>query len=425
MRILHALDHSLPLQSGYVYRSLGILAAQRELGWDTVQVTGPGQNHYANPWHEVDEWRFHRTRPVPKALHVPGVREIAEIWALRRRLVRIAQQAAPDLVHAHSPALVGWAALLAARQAGVPFVYEIRGLWEDAAVDLGHGRTGDLRHRTTERMETALMGRADAVVTLCGGMRTHLIGRGIPAEMITVVPNAVDPGLPRKAEAKDPALLARFGLADALVLGFVGSFHPYEGMELLFQALPAIRAARPDAVVLLVGGGPAERAWRDAADRSGVAPYVHFVGRVPHEDVPSFFDLIDLVVLPRRRMRLTELVTPLKPLEAMAMGRLVVASDVGGHRELIRDGENGLLFATDDPAALASCVLNAASTARAAEMRDAARRFVEAERTWPVSVARLGPLYDALLARSRSSSVRLRGMPQRYPVRSPSLPITR
>ena len=172
--------------------------------------------------------------------------------------------------------------------------------------------------------------------------------------------------------------------------------------------------SRPDAVVLLVGGGPAEQAWRQAAECCGVAPHVRFAGRVPHDDVPRYFDLIDMVVLPRRRMRLTELVTPLKPLEAMAMGRLVVASDVGGHRELIRDGETGFLFRADDAEALAHCIIDAAgATDRAVEIRATARRFVEAERTWPTSVARLAPVYDALLARSRSSSARLRGTPQR------------
>lgn len=420
MRILHALDHSLPLQSGYVYRSLGILSAQRRLGWETTQVTGPSQNAYGGALVETDGWWFHRTRPVPKALHIPYVRDAAEMWALRQQLVQVVREVGPDLVHAHSPMQVGWPALHAARQAGVPFVYEIRGLWEDAAVDLGRGRMGDVRHRMTGYLETALMERADAVVTLCEGMRGHLVTRGIPDEKITVVPNGVDPGMLRETKAKDTALLAQLGLSDALVHGFAGSFHPYEGMELLFQALPAIRASRPYAAVLLVGGGPAEKAWRDAAERCGVAQHVRFVGRAPQDDVPRYFDLIDLVVLPRRRMRLTELVTPLKPLEAMAMGRLVVASDVGGHRELIRDGETGFLFAAGDAAALAHCVIQAAGAEdRGAEMRAAARRFVEAERTWPTSVARLAPVYARFLGRSaatspsRASSACLRGTPQR------------
>ena len=127
MRILHALDHSLPLQSGYVYRSLGILSAQRSFGWETVQVTGASQNAYRGAWDEMDGWRFHRTRRVPKALHIPGVRGGAEMWALRQRLIQVMREAGPDLMHAHSPVQVGWPALLAARRAGVPFVYEI--LW--------------------------------------------------------------------------------------------------------------------------------------------------------------------------------------------------------------------------------------------------------------------------------------------------------
>lgn len=397
IRILHALDHSLPLQSGYVYRSLGILSAQRDFGWETVHVTGPGQHDHPGPWEEADGWRFHRTRRLPRPLRVPVLRSVVEMRVMRRRLLQVMAQERPDVVHAHSPVQIGWPALHAARRARLPFVYEIRGLWEDAAVDLGRGRHGDLRHRTTGRMETALMRRADAVVTLCEGMRGHLIARGIPHDKITVVPNAVHPGMLRDTQPKDPALLAALELTGRFVLGFVGSFHPYEGMDLLFEALPVIRTARPDAVVLLVGGGPAEAAWRAAAQAHGVTPHVRFAGRVPHQDVPRYADLIDLIVLPRRRMRLTELVTPLKPLEAMAMGRLLVASDVGGHRELIRDGNTGFLFSAGDADALAHCVINVANAPeRHATVRTAARRFIEAERTWPTTVAHLAPVYQRL-----------------------------
>ncbi len=411
MRILHALDHSLPLQSGYVYRSLGILSAERGFGWDTVQVTGPGQNDHPGPWEEADGWRFHRTRRLPRPLRVPGLRTVAEMRALRRRLLQVMAHQPPDVVHAHSPVQIGWPALHAARRARIPFVYQIRGLWEDAAVDLGHGRHGDLRHRATGRMETALMHRADAVVTLCEGMRGHLVTRGIPDEKITVVPNAVDPAMLREAQPKDQALLARLGLTGRFVLGFVGSFHPYEGLDLLFEALPVIRTARPDTAVLLVGGGPAEAAWRDAAEAHGVTPHIRFAGRVPYHDVPRYADLIDLIVLPRRRMRLTELVTPLKPLEAMAMGRLLVASDVGGHRELIRDGHTGFLFSADDADALAHRVIAVANaTERHAATRAAARRFIETERTWPTTVAHLAPVYNRLTqAASRLTALSLRG----------------
>jgi PEP-CTERM/exosortase A-associated glycosyltransferase len=398
MRILHAFDHSLPLQSGYVFRSLGILSAQRGFGWETIHVTAPRHNEFCAPAETVDGWTFHRTpKPNHKLAAAPIARELTEMRALAMRLTEVIRAERPDIVHAHSPALVGWPALRTARKAGVPIVYEVRGLWEDAAVDLGHSRTGDLRYRATRAFETHLLHRVDAVITLCQGMQHELIGRGIPEDAITVVPNAVEPGQFRAPQPKDPALAAELGLRGRTVLGFIGSFYSYEGLDLLIEALPAIRARHPAAMVLLVGGGPMTESLRQLVAVRRLGDSVRFTRRVPHEQVHRYYNVIDFLVFPRRRMRLTELVTPLKPVEAMAEGRLIIASDVGGHRELIEDGVTGFLFTADDVEALARRV-SEAITAEGAHrtMREAARRFVAAERVWPVSAAQYKPVFTRL-----------------------------
>lgn len=399
MRILHVLDHSLPLQSGYVFRSLGILAAQRGFGWNTIQVTGPRHNEYAGPTETVDNWTFHRT-PKPGAAHAryPISREFLEMRALQSRLAEVIASERPDIVHAHSPVLVGWPALRAARRARLPFVYEVRGLWEDAAVDLGHSREGDLRYRATRAFETRLLRRADAVVTLCEGMCNELTRRNIPLSRITIVPNAVEPALLRTPQPKDPVLLGSLDLEGRTVLGFIGSFYQYEGLDLLLAALPAIRQRVPSIAVLLVGGGPMADRLRELARQHGVADITRFTGRVPHSEVQRYYDLVDFLVFPRKRMRLTELVTPLKPVEAMAEGRLVIASDVGGHRELIQDNETGFLFPADSVPALAGRVMEVIeATGQHDTIRTAARHFVEQERLWPVTASRYRPTYDRLL----------------------------
>lgn len=402
MRILHVFDHSLPLQSGYVFRSLGILAAQRGFGWETVQVTGPRHNDRPDLVETVDGWEFHRTRkPGGVASGFPIGREAAEMRALRIRLGQVMAACRPDIVHAHSPVLVGWPALRAARRAGLPFVYEVRALWEDAAVDLARTRQGDLRYRATRAFETHVLRRADAVVTLCAAMRAELVGRGIPAAKVAVVPNAVDGAMLAPPRAKESELLARLGLTDRTVLGFIGSFYHYEGLDLLLEALPAIRARDSRIAVLLVGGGLMEAELRATVAARGLGDVVRFTGRVPHAEVQRYYDLADFLVFPRKRMRLTDLVTPLKPVEAMAEGRLVIASDVGGHRELIEDSVTGFLFPADDPAALARRVAEAVGAVDAhARMREAGRRFVETKRVWPVSAANYKPVYEALARRS-------------------------
>jgi len=167
---------------------------------------------------------------------------------------------------------------------------------------------------------------------------------------------------------------------------------------LALDALVVLRARMPQVRLLLVGGGPQEANLRARAEQSGISDSVVFTGRVPHSEVTRYYDLVDAFVYPRLSMRLTELVTPLKPLEAMAQGRLVVASDVGGHRELIRDGETGVLFRAGDAAALAEAVLTLFSHRdRWPGLQAAGRDFVERERNWQASVARYEPVYQRLL----------------------------
>jgi glycosyltransferase involved in cell wall biosynthesis len=181
------------------------------------------------------------------------------------------------------------------------------------------------------------------------------------------------------------------------VVGFVGSFYDYEGLDDLIAAMPALVAARPAARLLLVGGGPMEAALRAQAAASPVADRIVFAGRVPHDEVERYYALIDVLAYPRKAMRLTELVTPLKPLEAMAQRRMVAASDVGGHRELIDDGVTGTLFPPGDPAAMAAALAGLFADRTMWETRRAtARAFVERDRDWSSNIARYAPLYQRL-----------------------------
>src|SRR5690606_16260492 len=171
--------------------------------------------------------------------------------------------------------------------------------------------------------------------TICEGLRSELAGRGVDDSRITVIPNGVDVERFGTARERDATLAASLGVEGCAVLGFVGSFYHYEGLHLLIEAMPQVLAQRPDVRVLLVGGGFQDEALRAQVRSLGLMDKVRFTGRVPHDEVDRYYDLIDVLVYPRLSMRLTELVTPLKPLEAMAQGRLVLGSDVGGHREMM------------------------------------------------------------------------------------------
>lgn len=406
MRILHILDHSIPLHSGYTFRTLAILREQRALGWDTHHVTSAKQENCTVPEEDVDGLHFYRTPPARGRLStLPLFNQIGIIDTLAKRLDEIIPLIRPDILHAHSPALNAIAALRAGRKHGIPVVYEVRAFWEDAAVDHGTSREWGLRYRLTRALETSAFKRVDAITTICEGLRRDIVARGIPAQKVTVIPNAVDIEKFSVGGTGDADLKQQLGLNGHRIIGFIGSFYAYEGLDLLLQAFPTILASAPDIRLLLVGGGPQEDSLKHLASGLGIKDKVIFTGRVPHDQVQRYYDLVDILAYPRHSMRLTELVTPLKPLEAMAQGRLLVASDVGGHKELIQDGKTGILFKSEDPQALADAVLRLlAEESRWPELRAAARRFVETERNWPKSVSNYVAIYKRLAGKVASNA---------------------
>jgi PEP-CTERM/exosortase A-associated glycosyltransferase len=414
LRVLHVLDHSIPLHSGYTFRTLSLLREQRKLGWDTHHLSSPkhgaglagkdaqiAATATATLEETVDGWHFFRTPQGSGGFSLPGLGELQLMGQLERRLQQVAEQLRPQIIHAHSPVLNALPALKVGRRLGIPVVYEVRAFWEDAAVDHGTTTEGSLRYRMTRAMETHALKRVDHVFTICQGLRGDIVARGIPADKVTVIPNAVDIESFEPGGQADEALKTRLGLAGCTVLGFIGSFYAYEGLDLLLQALPAILAQRPEVRVLLVGGGPQDAALKAQAEALGLRDKVVFTGRVPHAEVTRYYDLVDVLVYPRHSMRLTELVTPLKPLEAMAQGRILVASDVGGHQELIRDGETGLLFKAGSAEGLSQAVLRLLGQPELwPRLRTQGRRFVEQERNWAASVANYPAVYQALTGRA-------------------------
>jgi len=399
MKILHILDHSIPLQSGYTFRTKAILQHQRKLGWETAHVTSI--KHIADSKDEetVDGLHFYRTRPSGSPLSkVPVLDQWDVIATLTKRLDQVIQREKPDILHAHSPALNGLAALRAGKKHQIPVVYECRAFWEDAAVDHGTSREGGLRYRITRALETRVFQKADAVTTICGGLKAEISSRGVPAEKITIIPNAVDIENFSMNGVRNEELASNLGLNGKLILGFIGSFYAYEGLTLLLQALPKIRAGNPDIHLLLVGGGPQKEELKRLFDHLNLNDMVTFTGRVPHNQVADYYNLVDIFVYPRLYMRLTDLVTPLKPLEAMAQGKLVLASDVGGHKELIQNGDNGQLFAAGSSDSLADAALTLIDHRdRWKDYVINGRRYVEEERNWPMSVSRYRSVYESIL----------------------------
>lgn len=403
MKVLHLLDHSIPLHSGYTFRTRSILKQQNLLGIETCHVTSPKHGNAEAEIEIVDGLKFYRSAPISGAIaHIPLLNQLANVAPMVKRLLEVIDIEKPDIIHAHSPALNGLAALKAGRKTGLPVVYEIRAFWEDAAVDHGTCKENDLRYRLTRKMETHVVKHADAVTTICQGLKSDLISRSFPESKFTVIPNAVNIEqfeLIKQADKDANIPLAEeLKLINCQVLGFLGSFYAYEGLDLAIAAMPAVLEKHPNVRLLLVGGGPQEQNLKQQVILLGLEGKVIFTGRVPHSDVGKYYSLVDLLVYPRKAMRLTELVTPLKPLEAMAQGKVCLASNVGGHKELINDGQNGFLFEADNIEALSEKISDLLSSSdKWQSIITTGREFVENERNWSVSVEKYLPLYKRLV----------------------------
>jgi glycogen(starch) synthase len=397
MKVLHVLDHSVPQFSGYSFRSANIVKFQKALGMNPVVLTSPKHGSLANGVEDIEGVRYYRTAELQEnwTRDLPFVKESRLMSRLKERIAAVVRSEKIDLIHSHSPSLNGLPAWKIARSAKLPFVYEARAFWEDAAVDHGTFTEGSLRYRISRSVENFVFCKAGAVVVIAEPMRRELIQRGISEDKLFVVPNGVDVDdfQPRR---RNPQLAQRLGLNGGVVFGFVGSLYHYEGLQLLLQAFPEIVARVPQAKLLLIGGGPEEQVLKKASRACGGA--VSMLGNVPHLEVPDYYSVIDVLVYPRQKMRLTDLVTPLKPLEAMAMGKTIVASDVGGHRELIEHGVTGLLFKADDIHALAAEGVRAATDRGLREnLGKLGRKYVEEERRWAKIVSRYVDIYNKVL----------------------------
>lgn len=396
IRVLHVFHHIFHYPCGYRTRSQNILRYQQEQGIEVSVVTScdhEGAQHLPDPADII-------VRPGPA--YVGSRRRGLREWGLMRQLQPEVEQAIdaenPDVVHAHSPVLVAWPAMAAARKRNRPFVYEVRDLWENAAVDLGKVSANSISRRVARAVDSHVLRRADAVTVICDSMRTELAGRVGSSGRLFVAANGVDLAALR-AEAAD-ASRRRWNLpSDTDVIGFIGTLQPYEGLEVLIDVLPEL-LRRPNGIHLMItGDGNQEAALRDQVARRGLERHVTFTGRIAHEEVSHAYAACDALVYPRSYTETTRLTTPLKPLEAMALGKAVLASDLPPMQELISHGVTGLLFKAGQPADL---------IARTRELLDdaalrvrlgaAARDWVTRERQWPTVMA---PYRDAYAAAMR------------------------
>ena len=302
-----------------------------------------------------------------------------------------------DIIHAHTPYRVAQPALNVARRRSIPLVYEMRGMWEESAVAGGRWRAGGLAHRRFRRMETKVLRNADAVICISETLRKEAMSRGVPSERITIVPNAVNPK-GQVAESSELFSGMKNKLGNSSIVGYIGSLRELEGVDLTADAVAMLRNQGVDAKLFVLSSESGQSELIAHCERLGIGEHAHVVGPVPHEQVAPFYELIDVFVVSRPDTRVTRLVTPLKPFEAMRSGRALVMSDLPALSEIIEDGKTGRLYPAGDAQALATTIRELLENeSMRAELGTAAANWVSAERTWSKVVEGATQVYEELV----------------------------
>jgi glycosyltransferase involved in cell wall biosynthesis len=414
-RILYLLHKSLPyVSNGYTIRSHGVAKAMAVKGCDIVCATRPGfsgttpsrQVGLVDPHEVVEGVRYARLdAPAPgNFIRHPGdvtadvpLQYLKFAW---RRIAAFIQEVRPACVVAGSNFATALPACLAARESGVPFVYEVRGFWEITRASWDPGYEQSPTGRQELFYETSVACAADAVVTLTNPMREELIARGVAPKRITVAPNACDPETFRPL-GRDVDLMRDLGLySDVPIIGYAGSFNAYEGLDDVVRACGALKQQGLVFRLMLIGvelpdhkgAFPVTEGINQLAAEAGLDEWLIMPGLVPHDDVRRWYSLIDIAPFARKSQPVTELVSPIKPLEAMAMGKAVVVSSVRGMEDMVSHGETGQVFPSGDVVALESELHRLLENVSLRQsLGRAARRWVVDKRSWSQSA-------DAMLA---------------------------
>jgi len=411
--VLAMLSQSLPhMSGGYATRTHGLLTGLVNHGWDVEAVTRLGfpydrwtmlDPRRVEDFDEVDGIRYHRilhnTVPGP----YPQFPLTSYVDRFAAGIVQHARRHRPAILQASSFYVVGMATRQAAAKLGVPYVYEMRGLEDLMKVSRDPEFASSDRQKFLDTVELASCMGAERVFVITEALRREMAARGVPEEKLVVLPNGVHTNLFQPRE-RDAELEAELGLRGKTVIGYAGGMVDYEGLELLLEAIAALRERRsgpdgPDFHAVIVGSGPHQSVVQATAERLRLGDVLTFTGRVPHEEVSRYLSLFDVTPFPRLPLPVCELISPIKPFESMAMGKAVIVSSVAALTEIVADGSTGLVFEKGSSTDLARVIERYLDDpALRSKMGAAARSWVLAERDWGKLVDRMSTAYEEILA---------------------------
>jgi PEP-CTERM/exosortase A-associated glycosyltransferase len=412
---LMILYFSMPYHSnGYAIRSHGLLSSLKKTSWHVVPYTRPGypwDTIVGSPGHQlecskVDEITYHHSRFSSKQNIKRAYSNYLEYIEGSAKIIEsLAKTTRPGLIHAVSNHLSALPALIAARRMGIPFIYEVRGMWEITEISVDP----DLEHteifKLKKDLESLVAREADCIITLTQGLYNELISRGVKSENIKIVPNCVD--VERfKPLPMNYHLQQKLKLSDVPTIGYVGSFSAYEGLDDLIRAGALLKDRGIKFNLLLVGDGKVMDELLNLARDLNVTKEVVFTGRVPHQDVEQYYSLIDIAPFPRKPVTVCEMVSPLKPLEAMAMRKTVIASSVGGLQEIVTHGETGLVFEKGNLLDLVDKLSQVITNKDLSfKLGENSQTWVREKRTWNNAAKEISIIYDNIVSKTKKNAL--------------------
>ena len=443
VKVLHVLANGPPDVNGYAIRTQGLLKAYS--AQNQIQVVG-----LTSPWYpdretmsipsEIDGITYHRclhparmesvsgfgmkwsasrgrdriagsagfaAKPVwRRALHL-AMKPFRLGWTwleekilfkhFIKRIIEVSRLEKAEIIHAHVPYRVGLPAYYASKKLGIPFVYEMRGLWEESAVASGRWKSNGIAYRRFRRMETKVLKLADAVICISETLEKEAVSRGISPNKITIVPNAVNINID---EVKIPELHDEIKkkIGESKVVGYIGSLRELEGVDSTAEAVSILKNQGVDVKLFVLSSKSGQSELIQYCKKLGLEDSAIIEGPVPHEQVAPFYDLIDVFVVSRPNTKVSRLVTPLKPFEAMGSGRALVMANLPALAEIIKDGETGVLYPADDVKSLAETLLDLLSNdQKRAALGRFAKEWIEANRTWLAVVEPVSEIYEDLM----------------------------
>lgn len=403
-KVLHVMYQSIPNISGSSTRSFDIVSTQKKIGLEPIVITSPFQKgeKTMSGYEYIKGIQYYRTYSNNSREEVSEngnniftrIKKMMRVVGFYNKIKTVAKENNVHLIHSHAMFFCGLPSILVARKLKIPHVYEVRSLWEERKKDSNKGKLFvKIEHTILRSLETLTMKNSDAVIAINNNLRDNILNRGVKPEKLHVIQNAVNMDFieQKKLETSDNQNLN--------VLGYIGSISPIEGLDDLVRVIQLMNTTRTHKLKLLIFGSGKNSEIEKLQKLIGNDNNIELKGSINRNEIHQAYNQVSVIVNPRKKSKLTDSVTPLKPLEAMGFEKIVIASNVGGMKELIEDNNTGFLFLADDLNDLEKTIEKVMSLdeKKLTELKFKALNYIQNERSWEANAEIYNSIYKELI----------------------------